>query len=276
MNGGIYQIKNIFSDKRYIGSSANIAKRFREHKHALKHNKHFNKYLQRAWNKYGENSFKFKPLLFCAPKDLLFYEQQIIDFYGDVSACGYNLRLMAFSNLGTKWSEQSKKELSKARKGLPSNNRGKSLSRKIKTQISAKLTGRKLSAEHITKISEANKGKIISDNQKKKISIALKGKKKKYPAWNKGMKTGPRQEDVKQRISKTLTGRPKPWLKGKPAWNKGKTTGPLPKETKRKMSISAKNRVNASSNNAIQNFKKMIMQEILASPHKNTLERVAL
>ena len=58
-NSGIYCIENIKNDMCYVGKAVDINKRFKEHKWALKQGIHFNSYLQRAWDKYGEESFKF-------------------------------------------------------------------------------------------------------------------------------------------------------------------------------------------------------------------------
>jgi group I intron endonuclease len=57
---GIYYIKNLITDKYYVGQSRNVEDRIKNHKTCLKHNKHSNSYLQNAWNKYGENVFEFK------------------------------------------------------------------------------------------------------------------------------------------------------------------------------------------------------------------------
>jgi group I intron endonuclease len=50
MVSGIYCIRNIANDKRYIGSSKNIGTRFRVHKSRLRLNKHHSKHLQYAYN----------------------------------------------------------------------------------------------------------------------------------------------------------------------------------------------------------------------------------
>lgn len=57
---GIYKIRNILNDKVYIGSSIHIKRRLSEHKCWLRKNTHDNDYLQKAWNKYGENNFVFE------------------------------------------------------------------------------------------------------------------------------------------------------------------------------------------------------------------------
>lgn len=57
---GIYKITNLVNNKVYIGSSKNIDRRIIQHRQKLNKNKHYNSYLQRAWNKYGEDNFKFE------------------------------------------------------------------------------------------------------------------------------------------------------------------------------------------------------------------------
>jgi len=49
---GIYQIKNIINNHRYVGSSSDIYHRFDHHKSDLRHGKHHSQYLQKAWDKY--------------------------------------------------------------------------------------------------------------------------------------------------------------------------------------------------------------------------------
>lgn len=55
----VYKILNLKNNKFYIGSTKNFKKRCREHTTQLKGNYHCNIKLQRAWNKYGEESFEF-------------------------------------------------------------------------------------------------------------------------------------------------------------------------------------------------------------------------
>ena len=57
---GIYRIVNLKNNKSYIGSSKNTTRRWYIHKSALKNNRHHSIYLQRSWNKHGEQSFKFE------------------------------------------------------------------------------------------------------------------------------------------------------------------------------------------------------------------------
>lgn len=77
---GVYQIKNLVNNKIYIGSTKQSFRvRLNHHLQALRNNKHKNKHLQRAWNKYGEDNFEFSILTICNKKDTYFYEQQFLD-----------------------------------------------------------------------------------------------------------------------------------------------------------------------------------------------------
>lgn len=57
---GIYQIKNLETENIYIGSSINISRRISAHKYLLKKGTHHCTFLQRAWNKYGEENLSLK------------------------------------------------------------------------------------------------------------------------------------------------------------------------------------------------------------------------
>lgn len=109
-NSGIYQIRNIINNKIYIGSSANIKKRWSEHKRDLKNNKHDNGHLQGAYNKYGVSVFEYTSIKACPPiKDiLLFHEQLYLDYYWDGGKTCYNIYRLANSPLGYKWTEEQK------------------------------------------------------------------------------------------------------------------------------------------------------------------------
>lgn len=89
---GIYEIENIINGKKYIGSSKNINERWMHHRKNLKHNKHENSYLQRAYNKYGVQSFQFKIIEKVALNKLLEREQFWLDKYQTYKRKnGYNI-----------------------------------------------------------------------------------------------------------------------------------------------------------------------------------------
>ena len=90
---GIYCIENINTHKKYIGQSQNIHKRWLDHKWALNNNVHDNSYLQKAWNKYGEENFSFIVIEECMAEDLNDREIYYIDFFKSFDrGYGYNLR----------------------------------------------------------------------------------------------------------------------------------------------------------------------------------------
>ena len=90
---GIYKIQNKVTDKVYIGKSVNIEKRWIQHRCHLNNNVHANDYLQKAWNKYGENGFNFSVLCECEESVLDEKEIYYINLYKATDrSYGYNLR----------------------------------------------------------------------------------------------------------------------------------------------------------------------------------------
>jgi group I intron endonuclease len=59
---GLYAIVNIKNNMAYVGSSNDIKRRIKEHKTKLNSNKHYSHRLQRAWNKYGSDSFEIRQI----------------------------------------------------------------------------------------------------------------------------------------------------------------------------------------------------------------------
>jgi group I intron endonuclease len=79
---GIYTITNLLDGKYYVGSSLDLTKRLISHRTKLKNNNHINKYLQNAWNKYGEANFKFEvvlPLPDCCEEIIRAIEHEILE-----------------------------------------------------------------------------------------------------------------------------------------------------------------------------------------------------
>lgn len=91
---GIYQILNLINNKCYIGQSVDIKNRIYTHIGSLRSNSHFNKHLQNAFNKYGEENFKinilFSTELNINPNDLNILEETLIRIYNSFTE-GYNM-----------------------------------------------------------------------------------------------------------------------------------------------------------------------------------------
>lgn len=114
---GVYQITCGPANKSYIGSSVNTYKRWRSgHLSDLRKNKHCNRYLQAAWNKYGEDTFTHAVIEECLPATLVIREQHWIDTLRTTDKnFGYNLCKKAGSTLGVPQTDKCKKAILLAR-----------------------------------------------------------------------------------------------------------------------------------------------------------------
>lgn len=69
---GIYSIRGKYNDFNLVGQTSNkqgFKCRWQRHIRLLKNNKHYNKFIQSAWNKYGDNQFKIVILECCELND---------------------------------------------------------------------------------------------------------------------------------------------------------------------------------------------------------------
>jgi len=199
INSGIYLITNIANNKKYIGSSYNVMDRIWNHKYKLRINKHDNPHLQNAWDKYGEDNFKFEiieTVLYI--EDLLQREQ----YYINIINPEYNILKIAGNCSGRvvseetkekiskklkgcKLSEETRKKISEATKGEKNPFYGKKHSEATLQKLRNKpcpTKGKKLTEEHKKRIGAANKGKKhlgkkLTEEHKKRIGAANKGKK---------------------------------------------------------------------------------------------------
>lgn len=89
---GIYKITCTGNNKVYVGQSVAIKRRWREHQKALKNGSHYNKYLQRAYDKYGEQSFVYEILEQCPSSKLNEREAFYIYFFNSFKD-GFNCDL---------------------------------------------------------------------------------------------------------------------------------------------------------------------------------------
>lgn len=139
-NTGIYQIVNLVNGKRYIGSSDNLRKRKYNHFNRLKRGKHDNSYLQRSYNKYGKENFKFEEIVHCPVELLFFFEQKCADRY-NLKTELYNIRKIVESNRGLPHSEKTKKKIGEAQRGEKNHNYGKKASKETREKKSKSLRG---------------------------------------------------------------------------------------------------------------------------------------
>lgn len=153
-------------EKVYIGSTTQFGVRSRVHERNLRAGKHKNRYLQSAWNKYGEQSFSINIIEYVSG-DLLEREQYWIDYYADRR---YNLCPIAGRSTGSKQSEETKAKRSAALKG-----RKRVFTAEWKQNIAAaqKLVIRNpLSEEHKEKVRLGNLGQKRSDETRSKMRAA--------------------------------------------------------------------------------------------------------
>lgn len=173
---GVYKIVNIITNKIYIGSSIDIRKRWARHKYFLKRNEHHSRYLQNAWNKYGEDAFALEILEECETdrKQLISREQYYIDEFKPA----YNHLPNAGSRLGSKASDEVKKKISESLKGkkLGYKRKSRDVTEETKLKISEALTGRQLSEEHKEHLRQVKLGKPLTEEHKHAIATSLGGK----------------------------------------------------------------------------------------------------
>lgn len=125
MNSGIYAIINIETNAKYIGQAFDVLARIKDHKLRLKRGADV-KYLQAAYDKYGEDKFKYEVLEYCEKDKLDILEQQYIkQFKSNIKPYGYNLTSGGQGSRHLVWTEESRKKLSESRKGKPLSNETK-------------------------------------------------------------------------------------------------------------------------------------------------------
>lgn len=162
MTIGIYCITNTITGQVYYGSSFNVEGRLNSHRSMLRNNKHDNRFLQRSYNKYGEDHFSFVVIEVVKPDKqlLLEREQEYIDSHFDNGKNCYNLNPLTNSTKGRILSESARENIKKfQKKGESHPLYGKKRPKEVGEKISKALFGKSLSKEHRKKLSEAKLGK---------------------------------------------------------------------------------------------------------------------
>lgn len=115
-NCGVYEIRNISTGTRYIGSSSAIQNRITQHKAMLSRGRHHSVSLQRAWNKYGSESFVFRAIAILEECERLPTEQRLLDI--EHSGKTYNVSKDAVAWMkGRKHTDEWKEKAAKWRLG---------------------------------------------------------------------------------------------------------------------------------------------------------------
>jgi group I intron endonuclease len=113
--GYIYKITNIKNNKCYIGVTIkkDVNERWAAHKSSIRKGKGC-PLLMKAFNKYGEKSFKFEVIVICFDEYVFKFEDEYIKKYNSASPNGYNVAQggkIGMSFLGMKHSEETKKKI---------------------------------------------------------------------------------------------------------------------------------------------------------------------
>lgn len=104
VEAGIYMIQNTLNNHKYMGSTNNFKRRIIRHRSELRTNKHHSLYLQRAYNRYGEDKFTVSILEKCdSVRDTLLYlEQKYLNLKPEYNiaqvACRCNSKKVIYTN----------------------------------------------------------------------------------------------------------------------------------------------------------------------------------
>lgn len=202
---GIYIILNTKTGKVYIGQAVDFRGRWQRHKKDLNTGRHYNGYLQAAWNKYGAKAFKFQKLEYCPVDQLDEREQHYLNVYVPKGLC-YNIATDAIAPMrGRHLSTEAKHKISAANKNRPPP------TEEAKRRISEANTGRPKSPETLLKISQAGLGRKHTLEARQKISAAHKGRKHTEETKRKmseiAKRRPPQSEETRQKNSEALKGR---------------------------------------------------------------------
>jgi group I intron endonuclease len=163
-NIGVYKITNTVNGRLYIGSSSDIKHRLSGHKGDLSRGKHHSFLLQRSWDKYGSDSFKFELVELCAREELISKEQYWIDATNCTNAeYGFNRSPTAGTTAGCIKTEETKKRISESKKGTVPWNKGTK-------------GAQKWAADDSRRKNPPNKGKTHSNEVRTKMGATKKAR----------------------------------------------------------------------------------------------------
>jgi group I intron endonuclease len=167
----IYKITNKLNGKAYIGQTVRkLWERLKEHR------KNKGSVMNRAFRKYGKDSFSIEILAECQSiEELNEKEIYFISKFNTIKPNGYNIVAGGGNCLA---SEETKRKMSENRRGSKHPLFGTHRSQETKDAIAQGRIGLVVSEETRLKISKANKGRSQTEEHSRKISDSLKGKSK--------------------------------------------------------------------------------------------------
>jgi group I intron endonuclease len=212
---GVYEIVNTINGHRYIGSSVNIVRRFKDHKYKLKCGIHANSHLQNAWKKHGETAFLFSVIEYCEANLVTEREQFYIDTENPkynkargvlASMRGYKhsketVEKNRLSHIGIIQSEESKakkrayRHTPEAIQKIIQAGTGRIFTEERKQNIGKSHLGIKATEETKKKLRDSHLGFIMPQETKDKLSEILKGRPGKSPS-----------KETREKISNSLKG----------------------------------------------------------------------
>lgn len=162
---GIYQIRNLINNKKYIGQATNIKNRWYIHKWFLRkevYSRFENIHLFNAWKKYTESNFIFETIEFCNIEDLDKLESHYIHLYPREELYNINYEDPTTSR-GRKYSEETLEKL-----------RNRVVSEETRQKMSESGKKKIFSERHRENISKSNKNKAHSEEWNRKVSESKK------------------------------------------------------------------------------------------------------
>lgn len=199
--GGIYLILCKNSDKVYVGSSKDFGYRWEQHLLKLRNGAHHNNVLQNAFNKYGESSFEFAPIIELGEYDRSVYFEEENRVISEMQSEG--VKLFNLAHAGGGWSKSIEQldpqkyiqicsnissgirkfidSLTDEQRCMLYGRKGVPLTDERKEHLSNFWKGKKKSPETRSKMSESQKKISCSDGRAERFSEIGKLNKGKLP-----------------------------------------------------------------------------------------------
>lgn len=243
---GIYSITNTINGKRYIGQSADMAKRGKSHFGMLRRGAHHCTTLQRSFRKHGESAFIISIVEMCEPDRLTEREQFWMDNYRATGL--YNLAPAAGSIRGVKFSAETIAKIVARGIGRRASDETKARMRSAQStprmRLIHSINGKKSvdrlrSPENQRKLLVANIGRVVSAGVREKMAAAQRGRV--FPATQ------------RTNIARAKTG------------------SAHSEETKAKMSASQNARSSVASEKAVEQWARPGMRELLSESKRGTM-----